>query len=133
MYFRCFVIFSPWKRAWPFIWKKTSIPFTKRCFYQVWLKLAQRFWRKFFCFNFVHLFSLFCYLPWEKGTVLHFNQRSFVLSFVEIGPLNLEKKMKMWKFYRQMDNGWQAIRKAHLSSQLRWAKKVKFIVIKNPH
>ena len=28
----------------------------------------------------------------------------------------------MWKVYRQMDEGWQAIRKAHLSFQLRWAK-----------
>ena len=42
----------------------------------------------------------------------------------------LEKKIKMWKVYRQTDRqaeGWtkdgkQVIRKAHLSFQLRWAK-----------
>ena len=43
------------------------------------------------------------------------------LSLVEIGPLSLAKKMKMWKVYRQID-GRQAIRKAHLSFLLRWAK-----------
>ena len=47
----------------------------------------------------------------------------------------MEKKMKMWKVYRrtdrqtdrrtdrQTDDGRQVIRKAHLSFQLRWAKK----------
>mgnify|MGYP003684357691 CR=1 FL=1 len=60
-------------------------------------------------------------------------------SLVEIGPVVLEKKMKMWKVYRrtdrqtdrqtdgqtdgQTDDGRQVIRKAHLSFQLRWAKK----------
>ena len=46
---------------------------------------------------------------------------------------DLEKKMKMWKVYRQTngrtdgrtDDGRQVIRKAHLSFQLRWAKKAK--------
>ena len=43
---------------------------------------------------------------------------------VEIAPVVLEKKMKIWKVYRRTDNdGQQVIRKAHLSFQLRWAKK----------
>ena len=53
-------------------------------------------------------------------------------SLVEIGPVVLEKKMKMWKVYRltdgqtdrQTDDGRQVIRKAHLSFQLRWAKNI---------
>ena len=55
-------------------------------------------------------------------------------SLVEIGPVLLEKKLKIGKVYRQTDgqtdrrtdgqtdDGRQAIRKAHLSFQLRWAK-----------
>ena len=45
------------------------------------------------------------------------------LSLVEIGPVVLEKKMKMLKVYRQTDtqtdDGRQVIIKAHLSFQLR--------------
>ena len=59
-------------------------------------------------------------------------------NLVEIGPVVLEKKMKMWVYRRtdretdreterqtdrQTDDGRQVIRKAHLSFQLRWAKK----------
>ena len=41
---------------------------------QVWLKLAQRFWRRRF-FNFVNVFSLFGkYLPLEKDRALHLNK-----------------------------------------------------------
>ena len=45
MYFRYFVIFSPWKRAGPSS-EQTWIPSTKGCLCQVWLKLAQWFWRR---------------------------------------------------------------------------------------
>ena len=38
---------------------------------------------------------------------------------VEIGPMDLKKKTKMWKVYRQAhrltDDGQQALRKAHLT------------------
>ena len=44
MYFRYFVIFSPWKRAWPFIW--TNSPSPKDALCQVWLKLTQGFRRR---------------------------------------------------------------------------------------
>ena len=41
---------------------------------QVWLKLAQWFWRRRFL-NFVNVFSLFPnYLPFEKGGALHLNK-----------------------------------------------------------
>ena len=39
----------------------------------IWLKLAQRFWRRFL--NFVNVFSLFRnYLPLEESGVLHLNK-----------------------------------------------------------
>ena len=59
----------------------------------VWLKLAEWYWRIWFL-NFVNVCWLFNnYLPLEKIC--------FVPSLVEIGPVILEKKMKMWKDYRQ--------------------------------
>ena len=45
MYFRHFVIISPWKWAWPFIWTNL-IPLPKVALSQVWLKLAKWFWRR---------------------------------------------------------------------------------------
>ena len=46
------------------------------------------------------------YLPLQKGGALHLNkfwipltQRCFLSSLVEIGPVVLEKKIKMWKVY----------------------------------
>ena len=45
-YFRYFVIISPWKRGWPFIWIKLASPSHKNALCQVWLKLALWFWRR---------------------------------------------------------------------------------------
>ena len=88
--------------------------------------------------NFDNVFWLFRnYLPLEMGVALHLKkvefsitQWCFVPSLVEIGPVNLEKKMKMWKVYRQTDgrtndrtDGRQAIKNFHLSFQLRWTNK----------
>ena len=51
--------------------KKLESPSPKEAYDQVWLKLAQWFWRRRF-FNFVNVFSLFRnYLPLEKGGDLH--------------------------------------------------------------
>ena len=43
------VFISPWKWVWLFIWKKTwnEFPSPKNALCQVWLKLAQWFWRRF--------------------------------------------------------------------------------------
>ena len=50
---------------------KLESPSPKNALCQVWLKLAQWFWRRRF-FNFVNVFSLFWnYLPLEKGRALH--------------------------------------------------------------
>ena len=79
--------------------------------------------------NFFNVFSLFhnyfiYYHHLEKGVALHLNpfpQGCFVPSLVEIGQVVLKKKMKFFflKVYSQTDDGQQAIRKAHLSFQLR--------------
>ena len=61
--------------------------------------------------NLFNVFSLFRnYLSLEKGRSpsseqiwMPFTQGCFVQSLVEIGPVVLEKKMKMWKVYRQTD------------------------------
>ena len=81
---------------------KLEPPLPKDALCQVWLKLAQWFWRRRFFLNFVNVFLLFRnYLPLEKGGALHlntleslFSQGCFVLSLVKIRPVDLEK-MKM--------------------------------------
>ena len=53
---------------------KLESPSPKDALCQVWLKMAQWFWRRRF-FNFVNVFSLFRnYLPLEKGGALHLNK-----------------------------------------------------------
>ena len=51
------------------------------------------------------------YLPLEKCVTLYFNKTwipftegCIVLNLVEIGPVVLEKKMKMWKVYDNVNN-----------------------------
>ena len=41
MYFHCFVIISPWKRAGPSFEQTLPLPFTQGFFVPNWLKLAQ--------------------------------------------------------------------------------------------
>jgi hypothetical protein len=78
-------------------------------------------------------FLLFCYyLPLGKGVPLHFNN-------LESPPpkdnlCQVWSKLALWFWRRsqkckslQMDDGQRAIRKAHLSFQLRWAKNKIFI------
>ena len=70
IYFRYFVIISPFKRAGPFIWKKLESSSPKDALWKVWLKLALCFWRRRFL-NFVNIFSHFLhYLPLTKDMVL---------------------------------------------------------------
>ena len=53
---------------------KLEPPSPKDALCQVWLKLAQWFWRRRFL-NFVNVFSPFCnYLPLKKSRVLHLNK-----------------------------------------------------------
>ena len=89
---------------------KLESPSPKDTLSAVWLKLSKLCWRRRF-FNFVNVFSLFRnYVPLEKGgapsfkqTWIPFTRGCFVPSLVEIGPVVLDKKMKMWKVYRRTD------------------------------
>ena len=153
MYFYYFTIISPLRRAWSFIWTNLNLFTRGYTLYQVCLKLAQLFWRRFL--KVVNSFLLFPnYLPFGKDMALQLNklespsprntlcqvwlkmaqcmvlekifkscqilsplgrawpfiwinfipftQGYFVPSLVEIGPVVLEKKMKM-KVYRRTD------------------------------
>ena len=135
MYFSNFIIISTWKRIGP-SFEITRIPFSQGYFVPSLAEIVQGVWRRRF-FNFVNVFSPFCnYLPLEKGggpsfeqTWIPFNKGWFVPTLVEIGPVVLEKKMKMWKVYDENydnnenddDDGQILIRKAHISLRLRWA------------
>ena len=55
---------------------KLEFPSPKDALCQIWLKLAQRFWRRFL--NFVNVFSLFHnYLPLKEGGALHLIKLKF--------------------------------------------------------
>ena len=61
--------------------------------------------------------------PSFEETWIPFTQGCFVPSLVEIGPVVLEKKMKMWKVYDNANNNdRRTTDKAHLSLWLRSAK-----------
>ena len=74
-------------------------------------------------------FRYFCNnLPFEMGWVLHLNkldspftQGCIVTSLVENGPVVLEKKMKMWKVYRQTDGRTDRRTDDRWSEKLTWA------------
>mgnify|MGYP003684193043 CR=1 FL=1 len=127
MYFHNFLIISPWKREWPFIWTNLN-PLQPRCSGDIW-----RF------FNFVNVFSLFRnYLPLEEGRALHLNKTESPSPKDALCQVWL--KLTMWFWRRRwkcekftittktpttmttMDIRQILIRKADLSLRLRWAK-----------
>ena len=72
MYVSYFLIISLRKGQGP-SFEQTWIPLIK-ALCQVWLKLAQWFWKRRFL-NFDNVFFVFCnYLPLEKGGALHLNK-----------------------------------------------------------
>ena len=76
-----------------FIWINLEFFSPKDALRQIWLKLAQWFWRRRFL-NFVNVFSFFRnYFP-----KLPHHPRMLCFKFGEIGPVVLEK-MKLWKVY----------------------------------
>ena len=128
MYFHYFIIISPWKKGGAFHLKKTWIPFTQIYLVQSLVEIGpvvlekKMFKRCQFIFIISKLSPLWEGLsPSFEQTWIPFTQEDFVPSLVEIGPVVLEKKMKMWKVYRQTDgrtdgrtdDGRQVIRKAH--------------------
>ena len=86
-----------------------EFPLPKDALYQVLLKVVKWFWRSK-VLNFITIFSLFHNSPLKRSplfeqTWIPFNLRCFVSSWVEIGSVVLEKRMKMWKVYKQTDRG----------------------------
>ena len=72
--FSLFHNYLPLEKAGALYLNKLESPSPKDALCQVWLKLAQWFWRRRF-FNFVNVFLLFRnYLPLEKGVALHLNK-----------------------------------------------------------
>jgi hypothetical protein len=105
--------------------------------YQVWLKLACWFWRRRF-FKIFSVFLLFCYyLPLEKGNPLHFNNLESPPPKDDLCQVWL--KLAQWFWWRSRKckslrtdgrtDGQKAIRIAHLSFQLRWAKNQSLMTI----
>ena len=78
MYFRYFCNNLPLEMGWVLNLNKLESPPPKDALWQVWLKMAEWFWRRRFL-NFVNVFSLFRnYLPLEKGGVLHLCFDNFI-------------------------------------------------------
>ena len=109
MYFNYFVIISPGKRAGSFIWINLNPPYPRMLcakFGWNWLSGSgeENFSISSMYFNyFVIIF------PWKRAgplfeqTWIPFTQGCSVPCLIEIGPVVLEKKMKMGKVYRWTD------------------------------
>ena len=120
MNFCYFMIISPWKRAWSFIWA-IWIPLIQGCFVPSLVDI-----------NTMVLqipSTYFCYFVNLKGVVFEqtwipFTKGCFVPSLVEISPVVLEKKIKMWKVYRQTDDWTDDKRFLAFSSGVRTVKRL---------
>ena len=74
MYFCYFCNNLPLEMGWVLHLNKLESPSPKDALWQVWLKMAQCFWRRRFL-KFVDVFSPFCnYLPLKKSRVLYLNK-----------------------------------------------------------
>jgi hypothetical protein len=117
------------------LFEKLEFPSPKDNLYQVWLNMACWFWRR----RFLKIFSVFLlfryYLPLEKGYPLRLNKLESPPPKDDLCQVYLKLVMWFWRRSRkckslqtdgqtdgQTDAGQRAIRKAHLSFQLRWAK-----------
>ena len=107
--FSLFYNYFPLEKGGALHLNKFESPSPKNALCQVCLKLAQWFWRIRFL-KVVNLFIISQLSPlWEERGPsfeqmwIPFTQGYFVPSLFEIGPVVLEKKMKMWKVYRQTD------------------------------
>ena len=93
---------------------KLEFPLSNNTLCHVWLKLVQRFWRRFS--KIVNIFSICCfYFPLEKGqgpsferNWTFFTQGCSVPSLVEIGPVVLENKSSLYFHYVAIISLWQA-------------------------
>ena len=129
--FYCFAIISPWGRVMAFICTILHSLYLKMIctnFGWNWPVISEEDF-KFFLEN----FYFFCYyLPLGKGIVLHLYNSESPLPKDDLCQLWLKLAQRFWRRSwkcksltdRQTDDGQRAIRKAHLSFQLRWDKKL---------
>jgi hypothetical protein len=76
--FLLFLYYLPLERGYPLLLSKIKFPLPKDNLCQVWLKLAQWFWKRFL--NDPSPFLHFCdYLPFEKDLALYLNKLDFPL------------------------------------------------------
>ena len=111
------------KRILVFYLYKFGFPLPKDALFQIWWRLAWWFWRRrhFQVYNFTII------SPLRKPLDLCLN--NLQMFYAKFG-WNLSSRsgeefenMKCFKTDRKTRDGWQVIRKAHLSFQLKWAKR----------
>ena len=128
--FSLFLSYLPLEKSGPFIWTNLNpLHLSMLCAKFDWN------WPSGFGEDFLNLSMYFCYIviiyPWKawalsyEQTWIPFTQGCFLPSLVEIGPVVLEKKMKMWKVYDNNDNDddGQRTNFDQKSLRLMWAKK----------
>ena len=105
MYFHYFVIVSPWKMVWSFIWKKLN-SLHKDALYEVWLKCPSCSWEKDSKFR-QCIFAILKYLPLEKGVALHLNKLEFPTPKGAFSKFRLNwpngswEEDEMWEVYKR--------------------------------
>ena len=131
MYFHYFVIISPGKRVGPFIWTNLN-PLHPRmlCAKFGWNWLSGSGDEDFLISSmYFHYFVIIS--PWKRvGPFIWTNLNSLHPRMLcakfgwnwPSGSGEEDENVKSLHTYTQMDDGQQAIRKGHLSYQLRWAK-----------
>ena len=83
--------------GWVLHLNKLESPSPKDALCQVWLKMAQWFWRRRFL-NFINVFSLFhYYLPFEKGGALHLNKHEFPSPRNTLCQVWLKQAQQFWR------------------------------------
>jgi hypothetical protein len=75
--FSFFHYYLPLERGYLFYLKKLKFPSPKDDLCQVWLKLAQWFWRRRFLNDPTPFLNFFDYLPFEEDLALHLNKIEF--------------------------------------------------------
>jgi hypothetical protein len=79
-FFSAFLLFRyylPLEKGYPLSLNKLESPLPKDNLCQVWLKLAQQFWRKRFLNDPTQFFHFCDYLPFEEDLALYLNKLEF--------------------------------------------------------
>ena len=129
-----FVIISPWKKAWLFIWTNLNSLYPMDALCQVWSKFGPVVLEKKI-FKYFHYFLIIT--PWKrawpfiwKKTLNPLHPRMLCAKFGSNRPsgsgeedLNVKSLRTDARTDRRIDGQTDDMRKAHLSLRLRWAKK----------